>query len=445
MPSKGLSAASMSLNRLTSRYWVRIGAMAATVLTLHFSAIAQDGAATPAPADGAAAAAPAPAAGGGDAVAGEAVFNANCKQCHAINEQVVGPALRDAHKRWPSDKALTEFIKYPQKTIDGGNAYAKGLYDKYKQYMPNHNFLKDEEIGSVIAWIKAESAKPVTAAAAPAAADGKGGAAADAGAGAGIDSSFLTYILGALVLVLILLIAVLGLITTVLTKYLNNNENLTEADKEYALDAPNYKSFFGSKAFLFVVTFIFTMVVLKAGFDKVYGINVNTGYAPTQPIPFSHKLHAGTYEIDCGYCHTGVYKGKSATIPSVNICLNCHNAIKTGSPNMQKLYKAVENNKPIEWVRVHNLPDLAYFNHSQHTVVGKIECEKCHGAIKEMEVVEQHSTLTMGWCINCHRETVVKTEGNAYYDKLVKLHADKTNKPMTVENIGGLECSKCHY
>jgi hypothetical protein len=77
--------------------------------------------------------------------------------------------------------------------------------------------------------------------------------------------------------------------------------------------------------------------------------------------------------------------------------------------------------------------------------VGKIECEKCHGAIKEMEVVEQHSTLTMGWCINCHRETVVKTEGNAYYDKLVKLHADKTNKPMTVENIGGLECSKCHY
>jgi hypothetical protein len=339
---------------------------------------------------------------------------------------------------------MGEFIKYPQKTIDGGNAYAKGLYDKYKQYMPNHNFLKDEDITNVIAWIKAESVKPadVKTASGPTPGD-NGGDGAEASSG--IDSSFLNYILGALVVVLILMIAVLGLITTVLGKYLNQRQDLTEADKEYALTPANYGSFFGSKAFLFVVTMVFSLVVLKAGFDKVYGINVNQGYAPTQPIAFSHKLHAGTYEIDCGYCHTGVYKGKSATIPSVNICLNCHNAIKTGSKQIEKLYKAVENNKPIQWVRVHNLPDLAYFNHSQHTVVGKIECEKCHGAIKEMEVVEQHSTLTMGWCINCHRETAVAAQGNAYYDKLVKLHSENSNKSMTVENIGGLECSKCHY
>lgn len=430
-----------------TRAVLKAGLVAVAVFALQIASIAQDGASAPADGDGAAAAAPAAAApaGGGDAAVGEAVFTANCKQCHAINEQVVGPALRDAHKRWPSEAAMIEFIKYPQKVIDGGNAYAKGLYDKYKQYMPNHNFLKDDELKGIVAYIKAESAKPAAAAAAPAAADAKGGAAEGGDAASGVDSSFLNYILLAILIVLVLLVAVLALITSILSKYLTGKEDLTEVDKEYALSTPNYGSFFGSKAFLFVATAVFTVLVLKAGFDKVYGIGINQGYAPTQPIPFSHKLHAGQYEIDCGYCHTGVYKGKSATIPSTNICLNCHNAIKTGSPNMQKLYRAVERNEPIQWVRVHNLPDLAYFNHAQHTVVGKIECEKCHGAIKEMEVVEQHSSLTMGWCINCHRETVVQTEGNAYYDKLVKLHAETSKEPMKVENIGGLECSKCHY
>lgn len=437
----------MNLRRLTKRFLTPLSTlMLASILSLG-TVWAQDGgaAAPAADGDGAAAAAAAPAAGGGDLAAGEAVFTANCKQCHAINEQVVGPALRDAHKRWPNDAALLNFIKYPQKVIDGGNAYAKGLYDKYKQYMPNHAHLKDDEINSVIAWIKVESAKPAVADAGPGAAAAAGGDGGAAAAGGAVDTSFLNYILVGLGVVMVLIIVVLGLIVSILTKYLNNKEDLSEVDREYALKPANYSAFFGSKAFVTVITAVFVLVVLKAGFDKVYAIGINQGYAPTQPIPFSHKLHAGQYEIDCGYCHTGVYKGKSATIPSTNICLNCHNAIKTGSPNMQKLYLAVERNQPIEWVRVHNLPDLAYFNHAQHTVVGKIECEKCHGAIKEMEVVEQHSSLTMGWCINCHRETAVASEGNAYYDKLVKLHSEKSNKKMTVENIGGLECSKCHY
>lgn len=152
------------------------------------------------------------------------------------------------------------------------------------------------------------------------------------------------------------------------------------------------------------------------------------------------------YEIDCNYCHTGVNKGKSATIPAANICMNCHNVIKQESPEIKKIWKAVENNTPIKWVRIHNLPDLAYFNHAQHVKVGGLECEKCHGPVKEMEVVEQYSPLTMGWCINCHRETVVKSEGNAYYDKMVEIHqANYGKKTMKVEDIGGLECSKCHY
>ena len=155
---------------------------------------------------------------------------------------------------------------------------------------------------------------------------------------------------------------------------------------------------------------------------------VQQGYQPTQPIAFSHEIHAGQYEIECQYCHTGVMISKSANIPSANICMNCHTAIKTESKEIAKIYKAIDydpetgeygdNVKPIEWVRVHNLPDLAYFNHSQHVNVGEIECQTCHGPIEEMAVVKQWSTLTMGWCINCHRETKVNAKGNAYYDQL---------------------------
>lgn len=427
-----MTGISMPYNNRGSRFLACLVLIAA--LLLGNLGYAQDS-------DGAAAA---PAADDATAALGLSVFEANCKQCHAMDKAVVGPALRDAHKRWPSDAALLNFIKYPQKVIDGGDAYAKALYAKYNQYMPNHNHLKDDDIKAVISWIKAESAKPpVVAAAAPAA----GGGAAEGGAAAagGIDTTYLNYIIAGLLVVLLLIVAVLAMLISVLTRYLNNKEDLSEADREFVLSKPNYGAFFGSGAFVFVIGAIFTIVVLKAGFDQVYGIGIQQGYAPKQPIPFSHKLHAGQYEISCDYCHTGVYKGKSATIPSVNVCMNCHNAIKTESPSMKKIWKAVETNQPIEWVRIHNLPDLAYFNHAQHTVVGGIECQKCHGAIEEMEVVEQHSSLTMGWCINCHRETVVKTEGNAYYDKLVKLHSENSKKPMTVENIGGLECAKCHY
>ena len=150
-------------------------------------------------------------------------------------------------------------------------------------------------------------------------------------------------------------------------------------------------------------------------------------------------------KIDCNYCHTGVRKSKNANIPSTNICMNCHSQIKTDSPKLQVLRDAVKNNTPIEWVRVHNLPDLAYFNHSQHVKVGGLECQTCHGPIEKMEVVQQYSPLTMGWCINCHRQTVVKSEGNAYYDKLVDLHKHNGQKEMKVKDNGGLECAKCHY
>lgn len=191
--------------------------------------------------------------------------------------------------------------------------------------------------------------------------------------------------------------------------------------------------------------------------DGLYSIGIQQNYQPKQPIAFSHKIHAGQYEIECRYCHTGALKGKQANIPSANICMNCHSQIRegtnTGTTEISKIYAAIGfdpatssytgKQKPIEWVRIHNLPDLAYFNHAQHNNVGGIECQTCHGPIEEMDVVKQYSLLTMGWCIDCHRKTDVNTKGNEYYDKLLELHNSK--KALKVEDIGGLECAKCHY
>lgn len=383
-------------------------------------------------------------AGGGDVAAGDAVFKANCKQCHAIADVVVGPALKDAHKRWPSKAAMANFIKYPQKTIEGGNAYAKGLYDKYKQFMPNHDFLSAGDIDNVIAYIVKESENPTpVATASSGAATG-----ADAKAGKGSDDSgFLAPVIGILLVTLIVVIALLLVVINLMNKLIDQKrENLDEVELDQLEGKINWSVLFGHPLFRGVLAFVLVVMIGKGVYDKVYSIGIEQGYAPEQPIAFSHKLHAGMYEIDCNYCHNGVNRGKSATIPSANICMNCHNTIKIESPEIRKIWKAVEKNKPIKWVRIHNLPDLAYFNHAQHVKVGQIECEKCHGPVKEMEVVEQYSPLTMGWCINCHRETVVKSEGNAYYDKMVEIHQANYGKgTMKVEDIGGLECSKCHY
>jgi len=396
-------------------------------------------------ADSTTAAAPTPvaAAGGGDVAAGEAVFKTNCKQCHAMAEVVVGPALKDAHKRWPSKAAMQGFIKYPQKVIDGGNPYAKGLYDKYKQYMPNHDFLTQADLDNVYAWIvkESENPTPVATAATP-------GAATSQEQGSGDSSSgFLTPIIGILLVTLVTVVILLLVVINLLTRIIDTKrEEYSENDIEQLEGKLDWSGFFGHPLFKGVVGFFFVILVVKVVFDQFYAIGIQQGYSPDQPIAFSHKLHAGMYEIDCNYCHNGVNRGKSATIPAANVCMNCHNAIKTESPEIKKIWNAVKKNTPIKWVRIHNLPDLAYFNHAQHVKVGGIECEKCHGPIKEMEVVEQYSPLTMGWCINCHRETVVKAEGNAYYDKMVELHQTKYGtSTMKVEDIGGLECSKCHY
>ena len=379
--------------------------------------------------------------------AGDALFNGNCKSCHKIKQKLVGPALAGVEGRVPSIAWILEWVKNPAKKIATGDEYANKIYNEFnKSPMTAFTSYNDTQILSILAYIKAEAEKVEVV---PTPVPG-----ATTAGGDSIPSSYLNAIVGGMLLILILMVVILGLIVSALKKFLSQKE-LSESDEQVVNSKYTLSTITRSTGFIFLVVFIFASVGFKMVIDGLYSIGIQQNYQPKQPIAFSHKLHAGAYEINCKYCHTGVMKGKQANIPSPNICMNCHTQIKQESPEIQKIYSAIGydvvtasytgKQKPIEWVRIHNLPDLAYFNHSQHVNVGGIECETCHGPIKEMEVVRQYSLLTMGWCIDCHRKTDVNTKNNAYYDKLNELHATAKKSKMKVEDIGGLECAKCHY
>lgn len=384
--------------------------------------------------------------------AGQTLFNANCKSCHKVHAESVGPALANVYERVPSIDWLKQWIRNSSKVIASGDPYAVQIYEKYKKsQMTAFTSFTDDQIMSILAYIKAETIKGPEVVAAPVAATG-----GEAGAAGSIPSTYMNIILIGMLLILVLLLVILGFLVSSLKRFLDQKE-LSPEDKEVVHSPFTFATITRSNGFIFIVLFVVGSLGFKAVINGLYSIGVQQGYAPKQPIAFSHKLHAGAYEIDCKYCHTGVMKGKSATIPSVNICMNCHRSVKTESPQIQKLWAAADwqpetlsfgpNQKPIEWVRIHNLPDLAYFNHAQHVNVAGVECQTCHGPIQEMDVVKQYSLLTMGWCIDCHRKTDIKAEGNAYYNKLQELHDQAKGKStkMKVEDIGGLECAKCHY
>jgi len=375
---------------------------------------------------------------------GESLFKGNCTVCHAINEVVIGPALRDVHER-QSEEWIYAFIKNSQKVIKSGDEYAVNLYNEYNKTLMTSFDFSDEELNAILTYIKDESTKEVQVVVADV--SDASGQAVDSS----INSNNFYLSLGLNLFLLVVIIFILFRFTNLSKKYVLLQDNqlkgklLDDDDKEIVDSGFNIKKFIKSNRVVGIASFLFIGIFVKSCIDGLYTVGIQQNYQPTQPIAFSHKVHAGQYEIDCNYCHTGVNISKSANIPSVNICMNCHNAIETDKPEIQKILTAYEENRPIEWVRVHNLPDLAYFNHKQHVAVGGLDCATCHGPIEEMDVVYQYSELTMGWCINCHRETEVSSKGNDYYKKLVELHNSSSKKPMTVEDIGGLECSKCHY
>jgi hypothetical protein len=287
---------------------------------------------------------------------------------------------------------------------------------------------------------------------------------ASGGSGSGVSTNI---VLGVLAFVLLLLVAVLVLVNKTLNRFAEaNGVPVVVSEKR----KPIWKAFVENQ-FLVLVTSVF---LLLAGGYFVYGylmqVGVDQGYQPVQPIHYSHKIHAGDNQIECKYCHSSARVSKTSGIPSLNVCMNCHKSISEVAPEtatedyskefydgeIAKLYEATGwdpatqsysgEQKPVKWVRIHNLPDFAYFNHSQHVSVAGITCQECHGPVEEMEIMRQHSPLTMGWCINCHRETNVKVEGNKYYEKI---HEELSKKygveTLTAAQMGALECGKCHY
>ncbi len=384
---------------------------------------------------------------------GKSLFKSNCASCHNPKVATTGPALMGVTKRWEDGAAfggktgtqwLHVWIKNWSDAVAAKNPYATTIQNFAPSEMNRFPSLKDEDIDKILLYVEnpdaGPGAAPATAAATPA-----GGAEAPKE-----ENNTTLYILVTLMLVLA---GILVGVTRRLDKVVDASKGITPAAK-----TPFYKtrSFIAGGVLLAFVGSIFWLAEngIRLGRQK--------GYQPTQPIRFSHQLHAGKHKIDCQYCHTSAAKGKTSGIPSLNTCMNCHKAVTTGpvygKDEIAKIYKAVGwdpekkvysgTPKPVEWIRIHNLPDHVYFNHSQHVVAGKVECQTCHGPVQTMAEVYQFAPLSMGWCVNCHRQTEVQFASNNYYSTFVKLHEDLKNKKIdkvTVEKIGGTECAKCHY
>jgi len=399
----------------------------------------------------------------GDPVAGKSLYNANCAACHKLDKKMTGPALRNVEQRLADDEGLdrawlSAWIRNSAGMIKSGDAYANKIYNEYnKTAMTAFPQLSDADIDNILAYtaqVKEEPASAVVPGVGVGGANGNGG---------GFSNKI---ILGALALLFALLASGLYLVNKTLRRFAEaKNIELPSQDR-----TPLWKAFIQNQ-FLVLVTSIF--LLLASGYFA-YGwmmqIGIDQGYQPIQPIHYSHKIHAGDNQIDCKYCHSSARVSKHSGIPSLNICMNCHKSIGEVAPEtasleyskefydgeIQKLYKSVGwdeaeqkytgESMPVKWVRIHNLPDFVYFNHSQHVTVAGVECQTCHGPIEEMEIVYQSAPLTMGWCIDCHRKTNVDLKDNVYY---TKIHEQLSKKygvdELTAAQMGGLECGKCHY
>ena len=429
----------------------------ALLLTVSTTVSAQDqSAATDTTAAASSEAAPAEGSGG-DVAAGKDLFNANCAACHKLDRKATGPALRGVATKYDRDW-LYEWIKDSQAMIKSGDPQAVKLFEEYNNsVMTAFPQLSNTDIDNILAY----TSQPKQVVQPP---PGDDSATGGSGSGDGVSNNI---VLGALALVFLLLVVMLFLVTNTLKKIAAAN-GVEYPEKEPR--TPIWKAFIQNQ-FLVLVTSVF--LLLTAGYF-MYGfmmqVGVDQGYAPVQPIHFSHKIHAGDNQVDCNFCHSSARKSKTSGIPSLNVCMSCHKNIAEVAPEtateeyskefydaeIQKLYDAVGwdvneqaytgEEKPVKWVRIHNLPDFAYFNHSQHVTVAGIACQECHGPVEEFEIMEQHSPLTMGWCINCHRDTNVRMEGNEYYEKI---HEELSKKygveQLTAAQMGGLECGKCHY
>ena len=379
---------------------------------------------------------------------GQQIFKSNCVSCHTIGDgDLVGPDLMGVTEK-RSKEWLMSWITDNKALRESGDKDAIAIYEQYNKQSMQAFYFSEDEMNDLLAYLEnppVEQKDEVIA--------------QNDLSDEGIS---LTLILMIAALILLMFIFILTSVKNSLKEALSQPTHSVFDSVQYFLSVDVNKAIIGAAVFLIITRFFI--------FEPLMGIGIVEEYQPAQPIEFSHKIHAGENGIDCNYCHSSARHGKMAGVPSVNVCMNCHTMIKkgthTGEFEINKIHEAFENNQPIEWVRVHQLPDLSYFNHSQHVNVAGLECQQCHGNMEEktlgqvatMEELNaqkfnkdqgiefKHPTLSMGWCIDCHRQKEVDVEGNDYY---LEMHEQLKNKhgekKITVDMIGGMECGKCHY
>ena len=387
---------------------------------------------------------------------GRKLYNNLCASCHKLDRKLIGPALAGVTERRENDW-LKAWIKNNAALRASGDRDAIAIFNEYNgSVMSAFPQLSDTQIDDILYYTEVGDPKPVLAPGAVASTGGQNEA-----------PGWLIYILAAIIVSAFLIIAALLKTISELKGAPKTPGPLGSLKEVWAGIQQN--------TFLHVVGVIFLLLTSAyLGFGTLFSVGVDQGYQPVQPIAFSHKIHAGENKVDCQYCHSSAKHSKHSGIPSVNVCMNCHKNIAEVAEGteveyngvilrkneldkeIQKIYDAAgwdaENleytgeTNPIKWIRIHNLPDHVNFVHAQHVTVAGVDCKQCHGPVEEMDEMYQYSPLTMGWCIDCHRETNVDLKGNPYYEKIHKQLAEKYGtKEVTIAQLGGLECGKCHH
>ena len=395
-----------------------------------------------------------------DIAKGKSLFNANCAACHKLNKNLVGPKLAGVTDKYEKEWLYT-WIKNSSAMIKSGDERAVAVWEEWNKLAMNaFPQLSNEDIDNILAYTDYKPEPVVSTAVVDS-------GVAQSQSGGSISQDL---ILVALIIVLMVLITMLYLVNKTLREIAFRNGVVIEK-KDKNASKPIWILFIRNQFLVFCSVVFFLLSSAYFAYGWLMQVGIDQGYMPIQPIHYSHKIHSGDNQIDCQYCHSSARVSKHSGIPSLNVCMNCHENIAeyNGEEDLEKgytkefytneikkLYKAVgwdENRRiytgdvePVKWVRIHNLPDFVYFNHSQHVNVAGIECQTCHGPVEEMEIAYQHSSLTMGWCINCHRESNVNVKDNEYY---TKIHEELSKKygveKLTIAQMGGLECGKCHY
>ena len=392
-----------------------------------------------------------------DIQAGKSLFNANCAACHKLNKKAVGPALSGVTEKYDKEW-LYSWIRNGTQMIKDGDPQAVAIWEEYNRaVMTNYPQFSDEQIDNILAYTNFTPPPPAVTTALTAESSSQG------------SSISLNIILAVTILIFTILIVMLFLVQRTLIKIANASGVKIKTDTKRNI-TPLWQTVVKNQFLIFILVVGFLLSSAYFTYGYLMQVGIDQGYAPIQPIHYSHKIHAGANQIECKYCHSSARVSKHSGIPSLNVCMNCHEYIAeyNGEEDLEngytrdfytneikKLYSAVGwdeenqvytgNTKPVKWVRIHNLPDFVYFNHAQHAQVAKIECQTCHGPVEEMEIMYQYSPLTMGWCIDCHRESNVD-KSNEYYQKV---HDELSKKygveKLTVAQLGGIECAKCHY